>query len=159
MPENWCEWITKKGGNDNTEFDTHFKWQKNVNTFWAPINSGATAHVDLEAPRAILIPGIFGAYVMEEPRTVHDLFTFTISQSGGIAGAQPSFFPTEVKLILKWCVMAGQVDGQGNLLLNVKITSTLSVCGNLVAGKNAPRWHAGPGTRSTTNECRSITEK
>ena len=87
------------------------------------------AHVDLEAPRAILIPGIFGAYAMEKPRTVHDLFTFIIVQSGGISGAQPRFFPDDVKLILKWCVMAGQVDGQGKSLLNVKIDSTLSVCG------------------------------
>ena len=55
--------------------------------------------------------GIFGAYVIEEPRTVHNLFTFTISQSGGIAGAQPQFFPNNVKLILKWYVMAGQADG------------------------------------------------
>ena len=45
--------------------------------------------MDLEAPRAILLLGIFGAYVIEEPHTVHDLFTFTISQSGGISGKQP----------------------------------------------------------------------
>ena len=101
-----------------------------MNTFWAPINSGATSHVDLEAPIVILLPRIFGAYVMEKPRTVHDLFTFTISQSGRIAGVQPCFYPNNVKLILKWCVMAGQEDGQGNLLPNVKITSTLLVCGN-----------------------------
>ena len=130
LPENWCEWRTKKGGNDNTEFDTHFKWQKNVNTFWAPINSGATAHVDLESPRVILLPGIFGACVMEEPRTVHDLFAFIISQPGRIVGSQPRFSPNNVKLILKWCVMKSQENGQGNLLPNVKITSTLLVCGN-----------------------------
>ena len=97
--------------------------------FWAPINSYATNNADLEAPRAILIPGIFGAYMMEEPRTVHDLCTFTISQSGGIAGSQPHFLPNNVKLILKWCVMTVQSDGQGNSILNIKITSTLSVCG------------------------------
>ena len=101
-----------------------------MNKFWALINSGATAHVDLEAPRAILLPGIFGVYVMEEPRTVHDLFTFTISQSDGIDGAQLRFLPNNVKLILKWCVMEYQVDGQGNSLLNVKITSKLLVCGS-----------------------------
>ena len=87
------------------------------------------AHVDLEAPRAILLPGISGAYLMEEPHTVHDLFTFTIAQSGGIAGAQTRFLPYVVKLILKWCVMAGKADNQGNLPLNVNIASTLSVCG------------------------------
>ena len=59
-----------------------------MNKFWAPINSGDTANVDFGAPRVILLPGIFGAYVMEEPRMVKKLFTFTISQSGGIAGAQ-----------------------------------------------------------------------
>ena len=47
------------------EFDTHFKFRENVNTFWAPINSGATAHVAFESPRVILFPGIFGAYVTE----------------------------------------------------------------------------------------------
>ena len=86
--------------------------------------------MDLEAPIVILLPRIFGAYVMEKPRTVHDLFTFTISQSGRIAGAQPRFFPNNVKLILKWCVMEYQVYGQGNSLLNVKITSKLLVCGS-----------------------------
>ena len=65
--------------------------------FSAPINGGATAHVDLEAPRAILFSGIFGAYMMEEPHTVHNLFTFIIAQSGGIAGLQPSFSPDDVK--------------------------------------------------------------
>ena len=60
---------------------------------------------------------------------MHDLFTFTISQSGRIAGAQPRFYPDDFKLILKWFVMAGQADNQGKLLLNVKIVSTLSVCG------------------------------
>ena len=128
LPGNWCEWRTKKGGNNNADFDTHCKLQGNVNTFWAPINSGTTSHVDLEAPRVILLPGIFGAYVTEEPCTVHNLFTFVISQSGGIAGEQPRFSPDEVKLILKWCVMSGQADNQGNLLLNVKIASMLLVC-------------------------------
>ena len=89
------------------------------------------AHVDLEAPREILLSGIFGAYVMEEPRTLHDLFTFTISWSGEITGAQPRSLPNNVKLILKLCVMAGQSDGQGKLLLNTEITSTLLVCGNV----------------------------
>ena len=89
------------------------------------------AHVDLEAPRAILIPGIFGAYAMEKPRTVHDLFTFIIVQSGGISGAHPRFFPDDVKLILKWCVMAGQAGGQGKSLLDVKIVTTLSVYRNV----------------------------
>ena len=65
LPGNWCEWRTKKWGDDNAEFDTHFKLQENVNMFWEPINSGATAHVDLKAPRAILLLGIFGAYVMK----------------------------------------------------------------------------------------------
>ena len=60
MPGNWCERKTKKGGNDNAEFNTNFKLRENVNKFWAPINSGATAHMDLEFPRAILLPGIFG---------------------------------------------------------------------------------------------------
>ena len=49
-----------------------FKLWVNVHTFWAKINSGDTAGVDLEAPRAILLPEISDAYVMEEPRTVHD---------------------------------------------------------------------------------------
>ena len=82
----------------------------------------------LEALRAILLPGIFGAYVMEEPRRVHNLFTVTIAQSGRIARAQPRFSPDGVKLIFKWCVMSGQVENQGNSLLYVKIVSTLSVC-------------------------------
>ena len=34
----------------------HFKLWEDVNTFWASINSGATSHVDLEAPREILLP-------------------------------------------------------------------------------------------------------
>ena len=93
-------------------------------------SSGDTAHGDLEPPIVIPLLGIFGAYVMEEPRTVPDLFTFAISQLGGIAGTQPRFLPNNVKLILKWCVMSGQSDGQGNSLLNVKIISTLSICGN-----------------------------
>ena len=84
--------------------------------------------MDLEAPIVILLPGIFGAYMMEEPRMVHNLLTFTIYQSGGIERKQSLFSPEVVKLILKWCVMEGQADGQGNLLLNVKIMSTKSVC-------------------------------
>ena len=100
-----------KGGDDNAEFDTHFKLRGNANKFWAPIDSGTTDHVDLESPRAILLLGIFGAYVMEEPRTVHNLFNFTISQSGRIAGSQPQFFSNDIKLILKWCVMACQAGG------------------------------------------------
>ena len=67
--------------------------------------------------------------MMEEPHTVHDLFTFTIPQSGGIARVQTRFSPDDVKLILKWCVMAVQADNKRNSLLNVKILSTLSVCG------------------------------
>ena len=90
----------------------HFKLQGNVNPFWAPNNSGATAHVDLEYPRAILIPVIFGEYVMEKPRTGHALFAFTIVLSGKIVGAQPRFLLHDIKLILKWCVMAGQADDQ-----------------------------------------------
>ena len=101
-----------------------------MNKFWAPINSDATAHVDLEALGARLLMGIFGAYLMEEPRTVHDLFTFTISKSGGIEGTHPRFSPDNAKLMLKWCVMVGQVNNQGNLLLVMKIESTLSVCRN-----------------------------
>ena len=92
-----------------------------------PNNSGATAYVYLEAPIAILIPGIFCAYVMDKPHTIHNLFTFKIVQSGGIAGAQPRFSLDDVKLILKWCVIVGQSEGQGNLLLNAKIESTLLV--------------------------------
>ena len=57
LPGNWYEWRTKKVGDDNADFDTYFKLQEKVNTFWAPINSGATAHVDLEAPRAVPLPG------------------------------------------------------------------------------------------------------
>ena len=38
------------------------------------------------------MPGIFGAYMMEEPRTVHNLFTFKISQLGGIAGGTTPIF-------------------------------------------------------------------
>ena len=89
---------------------------------------------------------------------MHDLFTFTISQSGGSAGEQPRFLPDDVKLILKVCVMAGQAYGQGNSLLNVKIVSTLLVCGKFGRWKNAPRSHAGPETRKTKNECSTITE-
>ena len=129
LPNNWCEWKTKKGGNNKAEFGTHFKLRENVNTFWAPINSGATAHLDLEALRAILLTGIFGAYVMEEPHMVHDFFTFTIAQSGEIEGAQPNLLIDNVNIILKWCVMSGQVDNQGNSLLNIKIESIISVCG------------------------------
>ena len=65
-----------------------------MNNFWVPMNSGAADHVDLEAPRVILLPGIFGAYVMEEPHTVHNLFTLTISQSGGIMGHSLDFRQT-----------------------------------------------------------------
>ena len=57
LPGNWCEWKTKKGGNDNAELDTQFKLRENMNKFWAPINSGATAHVDLESPRESRLPG------------------------------------------------------------------------------------------------------
>ena len=77
--------------------------------------------MDLEDPKAILLPGIFGAYVMEKPRTVHDLFTFVILQSGGIAGEQTRFSLDGVKLILKWFVVAGRAYGQGESLLNVNI--------------------------------------
>ena len=97
LPGNWYEWIKKKGDDKNAEFNMHFKLRVNVNTFWAPINSGATAHVDLEPPRAIVLPGIFGAYIMEEPHTVNDLFNFKISQPGRIAGHSPNFCQTTSK--------------------------------------------------------------
>ena len=80
LSKNWCQWKTKKGGNNNAEFDTHFKLWGNVNRFWNPINSVATAHVDLEPLRAILLTGIFGSYVMKKTRTVHGLLTFKITQ-------------------------------------------------------------------------------
>ena len=99
-----------------------------MNRFWALNNSGATPHVDLEPPREIILLGIFGAYVMEKPRTVHNLFTFIMAQSGGISRTQPHFLLDNIKLILKWCVMAGQADGHANSLLNVMVESTLSVC-------------------------------
>ena len=77
---------------------------------------------------------------------VHDLSTFTIVQSGGIAGAKTRFFLDNVKILLRWCLMAGQADGHENSLLNVKIESTLSVCRKFGHCKNAPRWHAGLGS-------------
>ena len=45
LPGNWCKQKTNKWEDDSAEFDTHFKLQENVNKFWAPMNSGATAHV------------------------------------------------------------------------------------------------------------------
>ena len=47
FPGNWCEWRTKKGVDENEEVNMYFKLRENVNTFWAPLNSGATAHVDM----------------------------------------------------------------------------------------------------------------
>ena len=99
------------------------------------MNAGATAHVDLEAPRAIMLPEIFGAYVMEAPRTIKDLFTFTVEQTTGNGGNQPSYSAADVELILKWCVIASQADGQGNSLLNVKLTAMLLVCKKFIRWK------------------------
>ena len=128
LPDNWYKWKTSKGSGDNAAFDAHFKAPDNRDKFWAPANTGATAHVDLDGPRAILLPGIFGAYVMEAPRTIHDLFTFTVEQTTGVGGQQPLYAPGDVVQILNWCLMASQADGQGNSQLNVKLAATFSVC-------------------------------
>ena len=106
------------------------------------------AYVDLKAHIAILLPGIFGTYVMEEPRRVHNLFTFEIPQSGGIAVAQPRFLPNDVKLILKWGVMEGQADGQGKSLLNLKI--------KWFSGRRFSICRSGTGTKKNNGSVKGV---